>query len=332
MANGHLNFRTMNPDQADIRFEIGDARQMLQWHSRQVRQLRIDALGTLEAPQLRLEAQTDRPNYQYSYWAEFDYDSTINEQDGLPWGFTLTKGAIWSANVDPQPFTTLDEWADVVRHRESRFWARVNDKLEELFQHQPHLTIDTGLRFGGRDLLRDSLHDGHPRRNTIYVTDDSWTNAAEAIACMLCGDDVAPLDVDTGHPLDIDGDRSCLQCWTDWRARQAYAAEAGIEPEATWHIPKQDLPTVTPPRTVPRFLLLHAGANAPAWVEAVEFDPAKPFRAAACGIYNFAAQTWTCSHPVDEPDKLTACGATTPAANPAEWTRCSSCCNWLILV
>lgn len=327
MANGYIEGKTQ--DERTLRWEAGDFALLSWWPEYRLRRLRYDLGGTEDAPTLYVEAQTDKPGHRFSIAAHLEYDTTP-DSSGIARGFAWKSGQIWSDDVRP---VTVDFSWDLMRwvrggeekfFRANRFHRRVGSST---FLPRPVQT--GGIRFGGRALMPERSHNGQPGSTAIVVTDQSWYEVVDRLACTCCGDDIVPIDTTTGKPLTFDGDPFCVTCWKSWTTRTRYAEANNMR---VHDVDDRDVDSsnVTPPPTVPRFLLLHANQRGPARIEAVEFDPARPFRSGPRGIYNFALQRWTCSNLVDHDGMTEVCAATTPAVNPADWTRCSGCKEWLI--
>lgn len=322
MANGFMAFLDSSGRPGPVEYQLGDYRNLMDFNQFRLRRLRVDVFGDVTAPELRLQAQTEKPGHRFGFTAEFRYDPTP-EADGVPWGFQLTTGKIWTFYHGPETFTDTHSWYETIRDGEEEFHARLHRRgrlsADAYLAPAPGTTTEEGaMRFGGRQVLRESIRtsvDEKTRRWTIFVTDDSYFGAAEGVECVCCGDEVAPLDATTGKPLQFDGDPFCVTCWKDFTAR-----ETDVDPSE-----------VTPPATLPRFLLLHQGNNAPAYVEAVQIDPANPFRSTDNGTYNFATQEWICSAPRIDNGEPRVCGTTLVAANPSDWSRCPQCGTHLVM-
>ncbi|MFD9950959.1 hypothetical protein [Amycolatopsis sp. NPDC058986] len=309
MANG--TFELDRIDGGKLKLEFGDLVFALQGGRWLIRLLRTDWSGTVAEPSVRVEAQSERDGHRFRFWANYDYDSKP-DNDGAVWGFRFRSGAITSDMVphtEPRPLHGSWDLHEVLRNGEAEFHRRLPGGWPPA-----DLTPSekSGMRFGGRVLMSEKFREDTNYR-TVFVTDESWRGVEWTVACTCCGDEVAPIDTNTGKPLTFDGDRFCLRCWIEWTAEAD-----GVDPTS-----------VTRPETTPRYVLLHAGTGSAPWLEIVDVDPAKPLRSAPCGVYNLATQAWTCSNVSHGQNGV--CGARTPATNPADWTRCSGCRDHLIL-
>jgi hypothetical protein len=322
MAHGSINVQvTGRPE--PMEYQMGDYGPLMEYNQYRLRRTRTDLTGDIQAPELRLEGQTEKSGHRFGFRAEFSYDPTPGD-DGLPWGFRLRTGQIWTMYHGPSTFTDTSEWHDTIRDGEDKFYRKLS--RESIARGEGYLTPappgDTshgGLRFGGRQVLRESIRESirdiGTLRWTIFITDETYFHAAEEIECVCCGDDISPLDAATGKPLEFDGDPFCITCWVEHTAQ-----ENGVDPSE-----------VTSPETFPRYLLLHAGFNGPAHVEAVQIDSANPYRSTDSGTYDFVRQEWICSAPRTDNDQLQVCGTFVTSTNPSAWSRCPACGNYLVM-
>jgi hypothetical protein len=312
MANGKVAMIT--GDGAQFEWQMGDYAQMVSWNYYRMRLLRTDWSGTVEAPVVRVEAQTDREGNRFTFWTTYEYDPTP-EKDGQPWGFRWKAGEITTDASSVTPHTLRHSWEleQIVSHGETAFHRGLP---RTGLSPSTRPVRYSGLTFGGRQVLPEEALTTAKRFNgTIYVTAESWRNVEWNVSCACCGDDPAPIDVTTGEPLDCDGDPMCLRCW------RTCTAERDNVPPAS----------LTPPQTVPRFVILHAGANSAPSLEVVDIDPRRPYRSADCGVYNFVTQTWTCNNLLNHDGRHDVCGTRTPVPDPSEWARCCGCSGFLIL-